>query len=133
MSKKTSSLQGIVRPPVGWSYSNCSSAWFNNSWNDGWFKYDIGITNRFISSPTYTARYPFGTSTTFEDDVLLIIPGKRKPIFVCVVKKKIGLEKRKTCLNIENWSFWISNVLDCEWFCVGPKCLMPWIYIWKDM
>ena len=49
---KTSSLQGIVRPPMGWSYPKSSSAWVNKSWNEGWFMYDTGITNRFIFSPT---------------------------------------------------------------------------------
>ena len=34
---------------------------------EGWFKYDRGITNRFIFSPTYTARWPFCASTAFED------------------------------------------------------------------
>lgn len=34
----SSSLQGIVMPPIGWSYPNSSSAWLNKSWNKGWFK-----------------------------------------------------------------------------------------------
>jgi hypothetical protein len=49
------------------------------------------MTNRFILSPTYTARYPFGTSTPFEAvwfAALLMIPVKRKPILVCVVKRR---------------------------------------------
>ncbi|XP_050884178.1 uncharacterized protein LOC127087335 isoform X2 [Lathyrus oleraceus] len=32
----------------------------------------MGITNRFISSPTYTARHPFGTFPTFDDVWLLL-------------------------------------------------------------
>jgi hypothetical protein len=89
-----------VRPPIGWSYSNCSSASLNNSWNEVWFKYDTGITNRFIFSPTYTARYPFGTSTAFEDDALgLMILGKRKPIvvcmYVCIEKKRYWSKKAR--------------------------------------
>jgi len=90
---KTSSLQGIVRAPMGWSYPNSSSAWLNKSWKEGWFKYDIGITNRFCSSPTYTARYPFGTCTDFEAACLELddacrIPSKRKPIFELLMRRK---------------------------------------------
>jgi len=60
-SMNTSSLQGIVRPPIRWSKPNSSSAWANNSWNKGWLKYDTGITNLlFWLSPTYTAQCPFG-------------------------------------------------------------------------
>ena len=49
-------------------------------------KYDMGITNLFIFSPTYTATKPFGTSIPFEEAKFLeneedlLIPGKRKPI-----------------------------------------------------
>jgi hypothetical protein len=72
------------------------------SWNEVWFKYDTGITNRFIFSPTYTAIYTFGMSMAFEDDTLdLMILAKRKPIVVCV--KKIGLKKKE--LYIEDSSF----------------------------
>lgn len=54
---KVSSLQGIVIPPIGWSYPNSSSAWLSKSKNKGSFKYDIGTTNRFFwLSPTYTAK-----------------------------------------------------------------------------
>lgn len=55
--RKVSSLQGIVIPPMGWSYPNSSSAWLSKSRNKGSFKYDTGITNRFFwLSPTYTAK-----------------------------------------------------------------------------
>jgi len=118
ISKKISSLQGIVRPPIGWSYSNCSSAWFNSSWNEVWFKYDIGITNRFIFSPTYTARYPFGTSKPFEDDALdLMILGKRKPIIVCMYwKEKLSVKNKDLFVNrrlkfLNFKSFWLWMVL----------------------
>jgi hypothetical protein len=88
ISKKTSSRQGIVIPPIGWSNPNCSSDWLSKSWNEIWFKYDTGMTHLFISSPTYTARYPFGTP--FEDDAFdLMILGKRKPIVVCLEKKRL--------------------------------------------
>ena len=109
MSKKTSSLQGIVRPPIGWSYSNCSLLWLSNSWNDFCFKYDIGITNLFISSPTYTARYPFGTPTDFEDDALLMILGKRKPIVVLYVLKRREWSKIDRLVYRKDSSFWTSN------------------------
>jgi len=54
----------------------------------------MGITNLFIFSPTYTARYPFGTSKPFEDTGLpekedLLIPGKRKPIVLCLRRRKV--------------------------------------------
>jgi hypothetical protein len=50
-----------------------------------------------MSSPTYTARYPFGTPIDFEDDDLLMILGKRKPIVVvCVEKKRLDLYIEKT-------------------------------------
>ncbi|KAF7841082.1 auxin-induced protein 15A [Senna tora] len=32
----------------------------------------MGITNRFILSPTYTARYPFGTSTPLETALVVV-------------------------------------------------------------
>jgi len=32
--------ESIVRPPIGWTYPNSSSAWTNKSWNVGWFKYE---------------------------------------------------------------------------------------------
>lgn len=60
------SLHGIVRPPIGWSNPYSSSAFLNNSWNNGCSKYDIGTTNFlcFLEylSPTYTAICPFGIS-----------------------------------------------------------------------
>jgi len=34
ISKKRSSPQGIVRPPIRWSYPNSFSAWVSNSWNE---------------------------------------------------------------------------------------------------
>ncbi|PNX84891.1 SAUR-like auxin-responsive family protein [Trifolium pratense] len=73
-----SSPQGIVIPPIGCSYPNCSSVWLSHSWNEVWLKYDTGITNLFIFSPTYTARYPFGTP--FEDDafdLMILVPFKQ--------------------------------------------------------
>lgn len=80
--KKTSSLQGMVRPPIGWWYPYSSSALLSKSWNEGWFKHSIWITNRFFSSPTYTARYPFGTSAPLIDNacLALLTPSKRKPM-----------------------------------------------------
>lgn len=63
---KASSLHGIVRPPIGWLNPNSSSARVSRSWNEGWFKYDMGTTNRFLwISPTYTAMCPLGTSDWF--------------------------------------------------------------------
>ena len=58
------------------------------------------ITNRFIFSPTWTARYPFGTSTDFEgawfaaNDAFLI-PGRRKPIVVCAENWKENVVKKE--------------------------------------
>lgn len=53
ISRKLSSLQGIVIPPIGWLYPNSSSTWLSKSRNKGWFKKDIGITNLFfLLSPT---------------------------------------------------------------------------------
>jgi len=117
--KKTSSVQGIVRPPIGWSYPNSSSAQLSKYWNEVWFKYDVGITNRFISSPTYTARYPFGTFATFNDVwlllnvALLIAAGKRKPI-LNVSKNKLKLSNlRKKNLSFDYWV--------CEWLVMVVK------------
>jgi hypothetical protein len=65
ISKKTSSLQGIVRPPMGWSYPYYSSGWLNNSWNDVRLKYDTGITNRllrqYFSVDNLGVQYVLGT------------------------------------------------------------------------
>ena len=50
---KTSSLQGIVRPPVGCLNPNSSSARLSKAEKEGWLKYAIGTTNLFLSiSPT---------------------------------------------------------------------------------
>lgn len=66
-SAKVSSLQGIVSLPIGWSNPNSSSAFLSRSWNNGRLKNDIGTTYLFFwLSPTYTAKYPFGTSADFE-------------------------------------------------------------------
>ena len=65
-SMKASSLHGIVRPPIGWLNPNSSSARLSRSWKEGWFKKDMGTTNRFLwISPTYTVMWPFGTSEWF--------------------------------------------------------------------
>ncbi|KAF4382035.1 hypothetical protein G4B88_006667 [Cannabis sativa] len=39
--QKLGETRGIVRPPVGWSNPNSSSARFNKFWNKGWFKYSF--------------------------------------------------------------------------------------------
>lgn len=70
---KISSLHGIVRPPISWLNPNSSAAWLNKSWNAGFLRWDSGITNRFLASPTYTAKCPLGT---FE-------VGKMRPI-ICL-------------------------------------------------
>lgn len=49
--RKSSSSHGIVRP-LRCSNPNSSSAFLNNAWKVGCFKYDVGITNRFRLSPT---------------------------------------------------------------------------------
>ena len=50
---ETSSLQGIVKPPIGCLNPNSYSVLLSKAEKDGWFKYDIGTTNRFLSvSPT---------------------------------------------------------------------------------
>lgn len=55
--------QGMVIPPWWWN-PNSSSASFSNSPNRGWLKYITGTRTRCnspSSSPTYTAKCPFGT------------------------------------------------------------------------
>ena len=60
---KVSSGHGIVKPPIGWSNPNSSSALLRRAWNEGWLKYEIGTTYLFFwLSPTYTARNPFGAA-----------------------------------------------------------------------
>lgn len=115
--KKTCSVQGIVRPPIRWSYPNSSSASLNKFWNEGWFKYDVGITNLFISSPTYTARYPFGTFVTFDDvwlllnEARLIAAGKRKPISNVLKNNSQTLRRKKVSV------FWcLSKWVICDGF-----------------
>lgn len=89
---KASSLQGIVRQPIGGLKPNSSSARLSKSWNEGWLKYDIGTTNLFLCiSPTYIATCPFGTSGWFlqwRDLPLImcltlwIMDGKRMPMLI---------------------------------------------------
>uniref|UniRef100_A0A0A9B319 Uncharacterized protein n=1 Tax=Arundo donax TaxID=35708 RepID=A0A0A9B319_ARUDO len=61
-AKSPSDAQGMVRPPQRWSKPNSSSTRFSIVTNDGWFRLAVGITNRFRPSPTYTAKWPLGTS-----------------------------------------------------------------------
>ncbi|WVZ01643.1 hypothetical protein V8G54_022449 [Vigna mungo] len=62
--------------PMGGLTIPCSEDVFQHI---SWFKYLIGIMNLFIFSPTYTARYPFGTTLPFEAACLaLLIPSKLK-------------------------------------------------------
>lgn len=57
---KTETWQGILKTPICWN-PNSSSACLSKMWNAWWLKYSVGITYLFCSSPTATARYPFGT------------------------------------------------------------------------
>jgi len=83
MLTKMSSVQGMVRPPIGWVKPNSSSAILSSSWNEGWFNNDTGITNLFFSpSPTYTAKYPLGTSS----DVAAALDLRR----MCLALKALG-------------------------------------------
>ena len=43
---KASSRQGMVRPPIGCSNPNSSSAWLSNSWNEGC----VEILNHHVST-----------------------------------------------------------------------------------
>lgn len=59
---KTTSSQGIVRP-MSWSNPNSSSALCKRLWNCGVVKNEIGTMYLLLFSPTYTTKWPFGTST----------------------------------------------------------------------
>ena len=61
-AKSPSDAQGMVRPPQRWSKPNSSSTRFSSVTNAGWLRHAVGITSRFRPSPTYTARWPRGTS-----------------------------------------------------------------------
>ena len=88
-SMKMSSLQGIVRPPIGWWNPNSSSALFSKSWNEGLFKNDMGTTNRFFSlSPTYTAKKPFGTSANVEAACFVNEFDRRRMCLACIIPGK---------------------------------------------
>lgn len=58
---KTSSSHGIVRP-FSWSKPNSSSAWWRSVWNSGRLRKEIGTIYLLLFSPTYTTKWPFGTS-----------------------------------------------------------------------
>lgn len=79
-SRNISSLQGMVKPPIGWLNPNSSSARLRNSLKEGWFRNDIGTTNLFFSfsicSPTYTATCPLGTLSNDDDDVRFLFPSE---------------------------------------------------------
>lgn len=64
---KTETSQGILRTPVCWN-PNSSSASLRSTWKAWWPKYSVGIMNLLSSSPTQTARYPFGTTALLLDD-----------------------------------------------------------------
>ena len=102
-----SSLQGIVRPPIGCSNPNSSSAMFSNSWNEGWFKNDIGIKKRLLSlSPTYTAMWPFGTSIDVEATCFPNEFGRRRMCLACIIlSKRIAMSIYLYC----GWRWWISQ------------------------
>jgi hypothetical protein len=109
-------VQGIVRPPVGWSYRNFSSTWQNKSWNDDWFKYDTGIAYRFL----YRFRCCLSSSKPVID--ALIIVCKQKLILLREEKLNRAnnlnllscLRKPMTCVIFEGnceyiYSYWIST------------------------
>ena len=81
--RNISSLHGSVRPPIGCWYPNSSSALRSNSWNEGWLSNDIGTTYLFFSpSPTYTAKWPLGTSTAIEETACFAV--KLDPLRICL-------------------------------------------------
>lgn len=95
-SRNTSSLHGRVKPPIGWSNPNSSSARLRNSLKEGSFRNEIGTTNLFFSfsicSPTYTTICPLGTWSNDDDVrflysfnicfVAFVIAQRLRPIFV---------------------------------------------------
>lgn len=60
--RKTTSSQGILRPVACWNPNSSSDLW-SKLWNSGWSNHDIGIIYLLLFSPTYTAKWPFGTSS----------------------------------------------------------------------
>uniref|UniRef100_A0A8R7R344 Uncharacterized protein n=1 Tax=Triticum urartu TaxID=4572 RepID=A0A8R7R344_TRIUA len=61
MPSKASTSQGIRSAP-SCRNPNSSSASRSSSSKAQWPRYSVGITNRRISSPTYTAKDPLGTA-----------------------------------------------------------------------
>jgi hypothetical protein len=60
----------MVRPPQRWSKPNSSSTRFSSVTKAGWLRHAVGMTSRFRPSPTYTARWPRGTSAVADGRVL---------------------------------------------------------------
>lgn len=58
---KTSTSHGMLSP-ISWTKPNSSSAWFKRLWNSVLPRYEIGTMYLLLFSPTYTTKWPFGTS-----------------------------------------------------------------------
>ena len=113
---KVSSGQGIVKPPIGWSNPNSSSDLLSRAWKEGWFKYETGTIYLFLwtwSSPTYTARKPFGVVAVTERLMIFFAPKKPLTKAIYSLRKSKLKWVEDTKLNAE------SQDLDCftTWCC----------------
>lgn len=116
---KTATSQGILRTPVCWN-PNSSSASLRRIWKAWWPKYSVGIVNLLSSSPTQTARYPFGTTlleppsrsdrerVLFRNFILLLVVVEVPTLVVPVVFEELAslLHFLRIC-----WSLTISLIL----------------------
>ena len=114
-SRNTSSLQGMVKPPIGWLNPNSSSARLRNSLKEGWFRNGIGTTNLFFSfsicSPTYTATCPLGTWSN-DDDVRFLF-AREFSFSICFVA--VVIAKR-------------DNPIFLSFFALGQKILNDFFF-----
>lgn len=90
---KTPTSQGILNTPSCWN-PNSSSASLNKDTNALCPRYSVGMTNLCISSPTHTAKCPFGTShdnadVSLKDNVRLmnLIPLDEEVLLLVVLEE----------------------------------------------
>lgn len=98
---KTSS-HGMVRP-ISCSNPNSSSARLSKSWNFGWSRYEIGMTCLRLLCPTYTAKWPLGTSVWFSCCLLPMLEHLLRICFNAVV-----LEIAMVICSGDRWLLWVK-------------------------
>lgn len=128
---KTSSLQGIVIPPIGCTNPYSSSAWTNKSWNRDLLRYATGIMCRFFSpSPTYTAKHPFGISVAVDAPFCSVNNDLLRNCLAWIIRGiLIAMVRTRKCL----WRRVSKDIVVDSWVCVEFVFFIMYLYIEKKV